>query len=150
MSTPMVLPPTGQPTGLGEQRPLSRREQWFGVVIIVLAVFATRLPLKRIAGLLAAAKATCPSPASIEEGEQAVRIVHAGARWFPGRAACLERSIAAVLAAAIYRRRSLDLCIGARLDPYASHAWVEVADHEDRPLGEPGEPDRPYLTLLRI
>lgn len=71
--------------------------------------------------------------------------VRRSARWFPGRAACLENSLAAALAA-LLTRRSVDWCIGARLMPYAAHAWIEV---EGAPVGEPWEPDRPYLLLQR-
>jgi hypothetical protein len=58
----------------------------------------------------------------------------------------LENSLAAVLAAAA-RGRVVDWCIGARLAPFASHAWIET---DGNPVGEPANPDRPYLLLLRI
>lgn len=57
-------------------------------------------------------------------------------RCYPGRAACLEQSLAAVLLAAA-RRRSLDWCLGAAADPYRFHAWVEAAG---RPVRIPGDP----------
>jgi hypothetical protein len=52
--------------------------------------------------------------------------VRRAACWYPGRAACLERSLAAVLLAIAVRRR-LDWCLGAVPDPYRFHAWVAVA-----------------------
>lgn len=57
------------------------------------------------------------------------------ARWFSGRAACLENSLAVTLTALI-TRRSVDRCIGARLMPYAAHAWIET---EEVTVGEPRE-----------
>jgi protein-L-isoaspartate(D-aspartate) O-methyltransferase len=51
-------------------------------------------------------------------------------RWFPGRAACLENSLAAVLAAAA-RGQVVDWCIGARFAPFASHAWQAALESVD-------------------
>jgi hypothetical protein len=67
-------------------------------------------------------------------------------RRYPGRAACLEQSFAAVLLAAV-RRRSLDWCLGAAADPYRFHAWVEAAG---RPMRIPGDPQSAagFIRLL--
>ena len=51
---------------------------------------------------------------------------HVLKRWYPGRIACLELSLAAVLAEA-RSGRSVDLCIGTAPDPRRYHAWPEVA-----------------------
>ncbi len=64
--------------------------------------------------------------------------VSSAQRLMPVRVACLETSVALVLFAALCRR-SLDWCVGVRLGPFESHAWVEAA-------GEPvREPDRVRL-----
>ncbi|MFC9222993.1 lasso peptide biosynthesis B2 protein [Streptomyces hygroscopicus] len=57
------------------------------------------------------------------------------ARWWPGRAACMETSLGAVLAAALLGRR-LDWCLGARFapPPVEYHAWAELPGHG--PVGE--------------
>ncbi|MEV2276245.1 lasso peptide biosynthesis B2 protein [Nocardiopsis sp. NPDC049922] len=68
-----------------------------------------------------------------------------GPGWLPGRATCPENSLAATITTLLIRRR-VDWCIGARLMPYAAHAWIEVSDE---PAGEPREPDHPYLLLQR-
>lgn len=47
---------------------------------------------------------------------------------------------------AALRGRTLTWCIGARLMPYATHAWVEV---EGQPVGQASSSERPYLVLLR-
>lgn len=64
----------------------------------------------------------------------------------PGRAACLETSLAATLTAAA-RGRRVHWCLGARSAPFATHAWIETAAG---PAGEPANPDRPFHLLLRI
>lgn len=52
--------------------------------------------------------------------------VSRAARYFPGRVACLEQSLAVVLLSAMTRKR-LDWCLGSAPDPYRFHAWVEAA-----------------------
>lgn len=47
--------------------------------------------------------------------------------WHLGRAACLEISMATVLAAALQRRR-VDLVLGTKTDPDSFHAWPQVGD----------------------
>jgi hypothetical protein len=62
---------------------------------------------------------------SPRQASRIVEAVHLAGRWYPGRAACLERSLAAVLMAIAVRRR-LDWCLGSVPDPYRFHAWVAV------------------------
>jgi len=61
-----------------------------------------------------------------EQAAAAVEAVSRASRLYPGRAACLEQSLAVVLLAAT-RRWRLDWCLGSAADPYRFHAWVEVA-----------------------
>jgi hypothetical protein len=68
----------------------------------------------------------CRRAASPRQAAVAVTAVSQAARWYPGRAACLEQSLAAVLVAVMQRQR-LDWCLGSAPDPYRFHAWVEVA-----------------------
>lgn len=122
---------------------VSARQRLVGTVCLVFASVLLRLPFRvviRTVALLGHGAASA-GPA---DGQIAVAAVRHAARWFPGRAACLETSLGAVLAARIYGRR-LDWCIGARQLPYAAHAWVEA---EGQPIDEP--PDRPHLLLLRV
>lgn len=116
-----------------------------GLCGFVLAVLLLRLPLERSVALVGTLRPWAVRTATAGEAEALVVAVRRAARWFPGRAACLENSLAAALAA-LLTRRSVDWCIGARLMPYAAHAWIEV---EGAPVGEPSEPDRPYLLLQR-
>jgi hypothetical protein len=54
------------------------------------------------------------------------------AAFFPGRALCLEQSLALYLH---LRRRGIpaELCFGVRASPFAAHAWVE---YEGEPVCE--------------
>lgn len=134
----MAFPPQAQRT--------SPADQAIGLAAFAVAVVLLRLPFGRLTRVVATVKRRCRRAATPAEAETAVAAARTAGRWFPGRAACLENSLAAVLAAAA-RGRAVDWCIGARLAPYASHAWIETGG---RPVGEPANPDRPYLLLLRI
>nr|WP_184293704.1 lasso peptide biosynthesis B2 protein [Nocardiopsis algeriensis] len=124
---------------------LRLRDRCAGLLGFTLAVVLLRLPLKYSVAVVAQLKRRTPGPATVAETETAVVAARRAARWFPGRAACLENSLAAALTALLMGHR-VDWCIGARLMPYAAHAWVEA---EGVPVGEPAEPDRPYLLLQR-
>jgi Transglutaminase-like superfamily/Coenzyme PQQ synthesis protein D (PqqD) len=67
----------------------------------------------------------CRRAATLPEAADAVVAVSRAARLYPGRAACLELTLAAVLLAA-GRRRRLDWCLGSVPDPYRFHSWVEA------------------------
>jgi hypothetical protein len=99
---------------------------------IATARFATRLPGR---------------PATPEEAEAAHAAVGRAARWWPGRAACLEESLATYFAAAFTGRR-VSWAVGARFTPQGAHAWVE-AGHTI--VGQ-NEGDRvwPYVAALRV
>lgn len=64
-----------------------------------------------------------------------VRRVARVAAFFPGRAECLEQSLALLV---LLRRRGLDaeLRIGVERLPFTAHAWVE---HAGRPINESAE-----------
>lgn len=138
MTLPMALPPSPS------DRPrLSRRIA--GVLGFWTAIILLRFSLKHSIALFAALKRRTPALATVAETADAVAAARAAAKWFPGRAACLENSLATALTA-ILMRRSPDWCIGVRLMPYAAHAWVEV---EGTPVGEQPEPDRPFIVITR-
>lgn len=67
----------------------------------------------------------CTRPTNIVEALNTVAAVEAAANRYPGRAACLERSLAAVVTAAFLRRR-ISWVIGVVENPSRFHAWVEV------------------------
>jgi hypothetical protein len=87
-------------------------------------------------------------PASLQAAGIVAAVARA-ARWYPGRAACLEQSLAAVLLAAATRRR-LTWCIGSVPDPYQFHAWVSI---QGQPVPAPGESAslrESYIPILEI
>jgi len=65
-------------------------------------------------------------PASLPSAERVLAAVRGAARWWPGRAACAEVSLATVLLLAASGHRATWV-IGARFAPDGAHAWV-VAD----------------------
>lgn len=90
----------------------------------------------------------CDRPLSHTQATEIVSAVGAAAQHHWGRAACLERSLAAVLMAAVARRR-LDWCLGSMPDPYRFHAWVESGGRAvDDPREEPA--NVPYQCVLRV
>lgn len=117
-----------------------------GLLGFALALVLLKLPIGRAIAVVTHVKSRVTTVATQEEAWAAVAASRQASRWFPGRAACLENSLAATLTALLLRRR-LDWCIGARLMPYAAHAWVETTL---RPVGEEDAPDRPYLLLIRV
>jgi|SRR5579871_4122629 len=134
MSSLMALP---------EADKVTTCERFVGAMSLVTAYALLRLPFPMVTKTVPFIGRRA-RPASLPDGQAAVSAVRHAAHWFPGRAACLETSLGAVIAARLHGRR-LDWCIGARTLPYAAHAWVEADRH---PVGEP--PDRPYLLLQRI
>lgn len=69
------------------------------------------------------------------------------ANWYsPGRTACLEESVAAVLLLAA-RRLGVRWCHGIASDPVRLHAWVQTVDGAD--VAEPSS-TRAYTPALTI
>lgn len=113
---------------------------------LALSVVLLRFPFRAVCAIVRASRRL---PLAAVTEEQA-RVFRAAARgvcgWFPGRAACLEISLTAVLLAVLLGRR-LDWCLGAVPDPYRFHAWVEV---EGLPVAEPVDPAIPGPVRVMI
>lgn len=115
-----------------------------GTIGFCVAVLILRLlPFRRVTAL-ARWLGRRARPASVAEAQAAVSGARRASRYYPGRAACLETSLAAFLAALLHRRKP-DWCIGARTLPHTAHAWIEA---ENTPIAEPA--DRPYHGLVRV
>lgn len=86
-------------------------------------------------------------PATAAEAQEAFAAVRRAARVWPGRAACLEESLAAHFAAALTGRR-VRWVIGARFTPHGAHAWIEA---DGSVIGQ-DESDRiwPYVPALQV
>lgn len=109
-------------------------------LLVRCSSFRTQLALVRAARHLGRRAAVSGEAAAV------VAAVDWAVRRYPGRAACLEQSLAAVLVAAA-RGRRLDWCLGALADPYRFHAWVEA---EGRPVPALDDPRLPsgYVRLF--
>lgn len=88
MSMHMALPPP--PTVR-----LKIRHRAAGLLGFVLALVLLRFPIGRAVVVVTRVKNCVASPASPDEALTAVVAARNAARWFPGRAACLENSLAA-------------------------------------------------------
>lgn len=98
--------------------------------VLVRSSFQATLSLVRLSKRVWCRRSPTPRQAA-----DTVAAVSQAARIYPGRAACLEQSLAAVLLAAASRRR-LDWCLGSATDPYRFHAWVEISGSPVCPIGE--------------
>ena len=76
-----------------------------------------------------------------EEVERAAYHVAVAAAFFPGRAVCLEQSLALYV---LLRRRGVpaELRLGVQVYPFYAHAWVELH-------GEPLNEDRETVEKFR-
>jgi hypothetical protein len=128
-------------TGMAEQAEFAGpKPGWprVGVATIFLLVAALLVMCSfRLSYLVvrASRRKWCHQAATPSQARATVTAVSRAARHYPGRAACLEQSLAAVLLAAASRRR-LDWCLGSATDPYRFHAWVEVAGQAVSASGE--------------
>lgn len=114
------------------------------VACLLLAVALLRLPFRAVCGVVRAVRYPARMRPTGEQAAAFLAVVDRVASRYPGRAACLERSLAVVLLAAVHARR-LDWCLGAVADPYRFHAWVECAGS---PVVTPAEEHPP--GLLRV
>ncbi|MHC5908567.1 lasso peptide biosynthesis B2 protein [Streptomyces sp. S6] len=119
-----VLPPP-MPPATEPAEPCTRPGRLMRVpaaLALVLALALKRLPLRARMRLLNLLHRLPPAPpamaASAVAAVQAVR-----PPWWPGRIACMEVSLAAVLTVALHGRRA-HWVIGARRLPNKAHAWV--------------------------
>lgn len=83
--------------------------------------------------------------ASAHEADEALRAVRWTAQFVPVRMACLEESVAAVVALALAGRHA-GWRQGIACDPVRMHAWIEA---RGRAVGEPGTTSC-YTPLIRL
>jgi len=81
-----------------------------------------------------------------EAVERAAWHVAVAAAFFPGRAVCLEQSLALFV---LLRRRGVpaDLRIGVQVYPFYAHAWVEL---HGEPVNEDRETVEKYRALPEV
>jgi hypothetical protein len=110
------------------------RDRLAAAVGLLLALVLLRLPFRLAVRVARWARRVGCRPLSPARAAVLVAAVRHAGRWWPGRVACLETSLAAHLAAALLGRE-LTWCVGVRFSPppTAFHAWAEL---DGQPVGE--------------
>ncbi|MFT2019106.1 lasso peptide biosynthesis B2 protein [Streptomyces sp. 796.1] len=113
----------------------THRERLAAAAGFALALVLLRLPFRHTVRAVRLARRPGRRELEAAQATAVVSAVRHTARWWPGRAACMETSLGAVLAAALLGRR-LDWCLGCRFapPPVEYHAWAAVPGHG--PVGE--------------
>lgn len=135
-----VMVPTARPTA-------PRRDRLVAVVALALSLALTQLPLRW--QIAAVRLLRCLPYAHLTRLEALYTAVQAVIpAWWLGRIACMEISLATVIATALTGRQARWV-LGARFLPDAAHAWAEV------PEGTVGRDiadaiDRPWMAVLAV
>lgn len=122
-------------------------ERAVAAVGLALSLTVGCLPLRlRIAVVRALRRLPAAGRGRVVRLDTAVR--HVTPTWWPGRIACMEISLATVLATALTGRHA-SWALGARRLPDAAHAWVDTVEG---PVGhDVGDgADRPYTRVLSV
>ncbi|MFJ7279394.1 lasso peptide biosynthesis B2 protein [Kitasatospora sp. NPDC098663] len=127
------------PTGLGLRlaAPLA-----LAVTLVLL-----RLPIRYSIAAARHTTALPARPATVAQAQAAHYAVRRVARWWPGRVACLEESLAAFLTGALTGRR-VRWVLGAAFLPRGAHAWTEA--HGEIIGQEPADRVWRYLPVLQV
>lgn len=127
----------------------TRLERCAAAVGLALALVLLRLPFRHTVRAVRWARRAGRRPLPAAKAEALVTAVRHTGRLWPGRAACMETSLGAVLAAALLGRR-LSWCLGARFSPppVEYHAWAELPG--GGPVGEYTEAGWHHHTALTI
>ncbi|MFD3920172.1 lasso peptide biosynthesis B2 protein [Streptomyces sp. NPDC058595] len=139
---PTVRPPVPADT------PLTGADRAAATLALATALALLRCAPIRTSVALARALARIPRPpATPAQADVLLHAVRRAARLWPGRAACLEESLALYLVA-LLRGYRVTWAIGARTAPAAAHAWTEA---DAQVIGQ-DLTDRlwPYRPALRI
>ncbi|MFF4484562.1 lasso peptide biosynthesis B2 protein [Streptomyces sp. NPDC021218] len=128
--------------------PLGAADRAAATLALAAALLLLRCAPIRTSIAVARAVARLPlRPADPERADRLFAAVRRATRAWPGRAACLEESLACYFAAAL-RGRGVAWVIGARTAPAAAHAWIETPGQV---IGQdPGDRLWPYAPALRI
>lgn len=116
---------------------------------IALALVLLRLPFRHTVRAVHCARWAGRRPLTPERAAALVAAVRQAGHLWPGRTACMETSLGAVLAAALLGRR-LNWCLGVRFSPppVEYHAWAELPG--SGPVGEYTEAGWHHHTALTI
>ncbi|GAA2969349.1 hypothetical protein GCM10010519_00590 [Streptomyces lactacystinicus] len=116
------------------------------LTVVFTATRQHRTGMRHALSLLGAANARNIRPATLREATRAVTTVRRAGWYSPGRTACLEESVAAVLLLAS-RRLGVRWCHGIASDPIRLHAWVQTMNGDD--VAEPSS-THAYTPVLTI
>jgi hypothetical protein len=135
-----VMVPTARPTA-----PV--RDRLVAAVALALSLVLTRLPLRwQIAAVGLLRGLPYARLIRLEALYTAVRAMIPS--WWPGRIACMEISLATVIATALTGHQAR-WALGARFLPDAAHAWAEVPEGAvGRDIGD--AVDRPWMPVLSV
>ncbi|WP_432037251.1 lasso peptide biosynthesis B2 protein [Streptomyces cucumeris] len=124
-------------------------ERCAAAVGLALALALLRLPFRFTVRAVRWARWAGRRRLTAAKAEALVSAVRHTGRLWPGRAACMETSLGAVLAAALLGRR-LNWCLGARFSPppVEYHAWAELPG--GGPVGEYTDADWHHYTALTV
>ncbi|MCP9209174.1 lasso peptide biosynthesis B2 protein [Streptomyces cucumeris] len=124
-------------------------ERCAAAVGLALALALLRLPFRHTVRAVRWARWAGRRPLTPAKAEALVSAVRHTGRLWPGRAACMETSLGAVLAAALLGRR-LNWCLGARFSPppVEYHAWAELPG--GGPVGEYTDAGWHHYTALTV
>ncbi|MFD4171354.1 lasso peptide biosynthesis B2 protein [Streptomyces albidoflavus] len=143
---PEQMPDVAVPAAATERAP-SRPVRWLARTGLALSLILMTVPLRwRLRALAPLRVLPAASPALVGAISAAVPQIRPA--WYRGRIACMEISLATVLALALCGRRA-HWVLGARQLPTEAHAWVWTEDGafglsgRDRP-----DPRRPWVGAL--
>ncbi|WP_436737920.1 lasso peptide biosynthesis B2 protein [Streptomyces sp. BBFR102] len=128
-------------------RPPSRPVRWLARTGLALSLILMTAPLRWRLRALAPLRVLPAAPPALA-GAVSAAIPQIRPAWYRGRIACMEISLATVLALALCGRRA-HWVLGARQLPTEAHAWVWTGDGAlglsgcDRP-----DPRRPWVGAL--
>ncbi|TCO57959.1 lasso peptide biosynthesis B2 protein [Actinocrispum wychmicini] len=143
-SAAAVLMTAQKPTGR-----ITSGQRAAALVAFLIALVLLRLPFRIATNtVIRLRKTLAHKDATVPEAESALSAAHRITRAYPGRVACLELSLTAVLTAALQRHR-VDWCFGTAVDPQTFHAWIEVrGEPVTDPLDAPIPPT--YRKVLTV
>ncbi|MFE4535808.1 lasso peptide biosynthesis B2 protein [Streptomyces scopuliridis] len=118
------------------------------VVGLAASLAALRLPLRHLLRALTPLR-RLPAARGAHAELLYRAVVEVRPAWWPGRIACMEVSLATVLAAALCGRR-VHWVLGARPLPNEAHAWVSVEGGGALGLDGPDQnnPVRPWVPVI--
>jgi Transglutaminase-like superfamily len=128
--------------------PLPLKYKIAGIIGLITALLALRLPFWAWVGLAKLSRRLCPKPASLEHS----RMLLEGTRWagkfWPGQCTCIESALGALFAG-VFFRSAPTWCNGYKFRPNKGHVWLESGG---LPIGQAVDPAKewPYQALIRI